>query len=246
MSEYCQANRLALQTSKTTFLKFHMTIPKSDSSPLIRLEGATIRRESTVKFLGLTITETLDWQPHTNTIATKLLSCCYMLRRIKSCVSQHTSLLVYHSYFHSILSYAILFWGNSHHARRIFIIQKRAVRILAGISRRQSCKSHFTNLNILTLTSTFILNTAMFVHNNPDLFYLNKTHHSHHTRNNNSIFITPFTHSFYKHSPYYLCSKIYNKLPSNISEYTTTISFRTKLQAFLIKKAYYNLSEFLQ
>jgi hypothetical protein len=86
----------------------------------------------------------------------------------------------------------------------------------------------------------------MFVRNNTELFSPGNAHHSHLTRNNNNIFIAPFSHSFYKLSPHYLCSKIYNKLPSNIVQTDTPLSFRLKLKAFLVEKAFYKLSDYLE
>lgn len=246
MSTYCKNNHLALQQSKTVLMHFHSSRTKLSSSPLVRLDGKSIACVSTNKILGLNITDTLDWSTHIDTIAARLSSGCFMLRKLKLSVSTSSLLLVYYAHIHSLLSYGVLFWGSSHHAKRIFIIQKRAVRIIAGLSRRQSCRPHFNNLGILTLPSVLIMNAAIFVRSHPDQFPLNRTTHAYSTRTNSDIFIPSFNHSFYKHSPVHLCSKIFNSLPSNIKHITSFVSFKATLKQFLISHSYYNLDDFFK
>jgi hypothetical protein len=57
--------------------------------------------------------------------------------------------MVYCSYFHSIMSYGIIFWRNSGHRNLIFRLRKKAVRIMMGLRGRESCRKHFKELNIL-------------------------------------------------------------------------------------------------
>jgi hypothetical protein len=54
--------------------------------------------------------------------------------------------LVYFAYFHSIMSYGIIFWGNSTDSKKLFYIQKKIIRITAGTKRRASCRELFKNL----------------------------------------------------------------------------------------------------
>ena len=40
--------------------------------------------------------------------------------------------LIYYTFFHSFMSYGIIFWGNLSHSSIIFRIQKKAIRIMEG------------------------------------------------------------------------------------------------------------------
>jgi len=51
--------------------------------------------------------------------------------------------LLYFSYFHSVLSYRIIFWGNSVHSKYIFKIQKRTIRIITNAGIRDLCQDLF-------------------------------------------------------------------------------------------------------
>jgi hypothetical protein len=78
--------------------------------------------------------------------------------------------MVYYAFFHSVMAYGLIFWGNTNHSMRIFKLQKRAVRIMVGAGNRDSCRKIFTSPKILPLPSEYIYSLVMFVINNRDLF----------------------------------------------------------------------------
>jgi len=80
--------------------------------------------------------------------------------------------MVYYSYFHSIMMYGLIFWGNSHYSN-IFRLQKRIIRIIVGIRGRDSCREHFKKLKILPLQSQYILSLLLFIVDNGDYFKVN-------------------------------------------------------------------------
>jgi hypothetical protein len=47
-------------------------------------------------------------------------------------MSQEVLKMVYYTYFHSVMSYGIIFWGNSKDSPKIFKKQNRAIRIMTG------------------------------------------------------------------------------------------------------------------
>jgi len=49
-----------------------------------------------------------------DTIIPKLISASFVMRAVKPFLSQDALRLVYYSYFHSIMTYGLIFWGNSH------------------------------------------------------------------------------------------------------------------------------------
>jgi hypothetical protein len=65
--------------------------------------------------------------------------------------------LVYFDYFHSIMSYGIIFCGNSTDSKTVFYMQKKIIRILAGIERIASFRELFMKFNIFPLASKFLL-----------------------------------------------------------------------------------------
>ena len=91
------------------------------------------------------------------------------------------------SYFHSIMSYGVIFWGNSCVSKDIFKIQKRIIRILTSTSDPDSCRPLLKQLQILTLPSQYLYSLLVFVIKNRDLFSLNSNIHNSNTRSKNNL-----------------------------------------------------------
>jgi hypothetical protein len=76
------------------------------------------------KFLGLHIDSTLSWKLNIEQILHMLSAACYTLRSFKPYISQEIMKMVYCAYFHSTMSYGIIFWRNSTDSTKIFKIQR--------------------------------------------------------------------------------------------------------------------------
>jgi hypothetical protein len=64
------------------------------------------------------------------------------------------------------MSYGVIFWGNSIDSKRIFIIQKKIFRIVAGVKRKVSCREVFKKFIILLFASEFLLSLLSVVVDN--------------------------------------------------------------------------------
>jgi hypothetical protein len=76
--------------------------------------------------------------------------------------------MTYYAYAHPIMSYGIVFWGNSIHSDQIFKIEKRIVRIIMKVGNRDSCHPLFKALNILPFYSQYIFSISISVVKNMD------------------------------------------------------------------------------
>jgi len=116
------------------FKKTHYTYFKTRNSPSIDMKIAfhnkLIPSALSTTFLRLTVDSTLSWRMHIGHLTTKLSTACYVIRSIKPLTSHQTLLLIYHSFFHIIKSYGIIFWRNSCHSIQIFLMQKRVIGII--------------------------------------------------------------------------------------------------------------------
>jgi hypothetical protein len=105
------------------------------------------------KFLGLTIDSTLSWKDHITGLTSKLNKACYAIRAIKPFMSLDVMKLIYYSCVHPVISYGIIFWGNSHLSDNSLKIQKRIIRVIKNSDRRDSCRELYKKLQILPLPS---------------------------------------------------------------------------------------------
>ena len=91
------------------------------------------------KFLGLPIDNNLNWKNHIEKMITNLSGACYAIRLIV----HNTLKSIYYAYFHSAIKYGRLDWCNSSNSEKIFILQKKIIRIMACAQLRTSCRSLF-------------------------------------------------------------------------------------------------------
>ena len=146
---------VSLNFTKTQFTSF--TIKNNNQIEInINYNNKCIPTITYTKFLSLTVDCWLTWINHIDLLTKKkkLSATCNSIWNIKPYLFISTLKIIYHSQFHSIMSYAIMFWGNSSHSSVIFKIQKR---IIIKYSYRESCRELFKELKILTLITVYIL-----------------------------------------------------------------------------------------
>jgi hypothetical protein len=249
----CLKNDLFLNKKKTVLLQFSTKKNVIESSPLIILEGSSIQEQQDTKFLGVIVDNNLDWEKHISNVCQKVASGCFLVKRIMDLCNFETAKLVYFAYIQSRLEYGIILWGNSHHATRLFILQKKAIRYLARASTnpcsdvyiKVSCSDLFKKFNILTLPSLYIFMSIMYVYENRNILIANKDIHDYFTRGKDNIYIKKHNLKMTDKSPDYAGSIFYNNLPHYIKK-ESDLKFKTTLKNYLIDKCYYKVHDFFQ
>jgi hypothetical protein len=197
------------------------------------------------KFLGLVITNSLSWMDHITQLIPKLSKACYVLRCIRPFMSQDALKSIYYSYFHSLITYGIIFWGNPSHNSHIFWLQKKAVWIIMGSRPKDSYRELLKHLRILPLQSQYILSLLLLVVDNKNLFYVNSEIHSINTRQNSNLHQPQANLTLYQKGAYYSAIKVFNNLPPNIINLSCEVRrFKLELGKYLHLKSFYTLEEY--
>jgi hypothetical protein len=68
-------------------------------------------------------------------------------------------------------------------------MQKKAIRIMEGYGNRVSCRNLFKKLQILPLTSQYLLSLLMFVVKNKNLFSVSIENHNIDTRQRSNLYL---------------------------------------------------------
>lgn len=227
------ANRLTLNNEKTVNILFSLRTA----------DDAELSAPST-KFLGVHLDCTLKWEKHVEVLTSKLKQNVFLLRGLSESVSELVLRTAYFSLCHSVLSYAILAWGRAANWWRVFAIQRRAVRIVAGLGYRQDCRAQFVGLGILTFPSVYIYELMLYAKKNLNKFPTNNNYHAYSTRGGAEL-QTPYRRlTKSQRGVNFLAPKYYNKLPAELRNMDMT-KFRVQLKRLLVSKAYYSYDEFL-
>jgi len=84
-----------------------------------------ITDSSYTRFLGMTMNNALSWNNHIDLLMKNLSTTCYIFRNAKTYMSALLLKVIYYAFFHSAMSYGIIFWGNLLRSSLIFRIKKK-------------------------------------------------------------------------------------------------------------------------
>lgn len=235
-------NNLNLNVEKSSVMQFFST-----ESFEVSFENQRLPISHDSKFLGVVVDFQLKWASHINVLAKKLSKALFSLRSLRNSVDGATLRTSYFAYFHSLMSYGIIFWGGHSSANKIFKLQKRAIRLLVSDPphvRNFSCRTLFSQMGILTMTGQYLLDLTVFLKANIGQTCKNSGIHAHNTRQKNLLHLPKIKKKVSMNEPLYAASRFYNLLPSDIKLVSSSKVFKKNLRAWLIEHELYNLKEF--
>ena len=143
--KYMHVNQLHINLDKCKYMHFRprynneerQTCMRSrpyNSEPTLKLMNKKLQKVDKIKFLGVVIDESLNWEPQIEHVATKLKSSIIMIKRIYKYIPKSEYMNIYNSLFMSHLIYGISTWGgvSKYKLQKLFSLQKRCVRLLFG------------------------------------------------------------------------------------------------------------------
>jgi len=186
----------------------------------------------------------ISWKNHVIKVLPKLSRAFYAVRAMYPISYLNTLKMIYFAYFHSIINYGIIFWGNSTECKKVFLAQKKIIRIMTGSRPRTSCKPLFQSLGILTVPSKYILSLMNFALQNQEIFTPNIEVHNFNTRNKLKLHKPVSSLTLYQKGVYDI--RIFNKLPEHVTNLAGKKKiFISTLRQYLVSKSLYSLEEFL-
>ena len=154
ITTWLHSNKLKLNASKSKFMIFFKH-PKIIPKLNIWANGNQIDEVQEFNFLGITIDQKITWTPHIRKISIKISRVIGVLRKLKHIFPQHILRLIYNSLIHPHLIYGLTLWRFKH--KRITILQKKAIRILAFRPYISHSTSAFKELKIPMLKDLYTI-----------------------------------------------------------------------------------------
>jgi hypothetical protein len=220
---WLDCNELELNVNKTEQIYFSLN------------KKITLRNNNKViKLLGLHLNDTLSWKDHIDHISNKLATNLYLLRRLKNNVTDKCIRLAYYAFYHSHISYGIILWGSAPGWKDVFVWQKKAIRLLAGIKQSHSCRGQFKRLGILTVPSLFCFHAIVHVKIHLSDFLTRSGIHSYNTRNSHLLDKPKHSLSIHQRSYKIYGVTLFNLLPLNMRN-SPIKRFKSDLKKYLIQ-----------
>ena len=224
-TQWLNSNRLSLNVKKTHFMVFKTPRKLIDTSNIsIQISDESISQTKASKFLGIIIDENLTWKTHMNDIARKVAKNIGIINKVKTIFSERMLLMLYFTMIYPYLSYGNIVWGSTYSStlQRIFLLQKRIIRIISNSPFLAHSKPLFQKLGLLNIFNINISQTSNFVFdylqgNLPQclqgMLQQNNVFHKHKTRSAND-FHFPFVRTNAKMLKFH--PEVWNSLPRNI------------------------------
>ena len=146
ISTWMEVNKLLINESKTKIVVFYMP-PKCIDAFTIRINGVEIEVVDDFNFLGITINKSLNWKSHVNVSCSKVLKYIAVIHRTKKYLSFSVLQTMYKSLILPIVNYGLLLCGP--HCERLFLLQKRIMRVIINSKYIAHTDPIFKTLNLL-------------------------------------------------------------------------------------------------
>jgi hypothetical protein len=212
---------------------------------MLSINGTPITKVASTKFLGVHVDQHLSWKEHINAISNKIAKNVGILSRTSYLLPTSIRLKLYFSLVYPYLTYCNMVWASTYPSRlqRLVILQKRAVRTIAGVPRGSHTKPIFSSLRLLNLEQILTLQTSIFMfryeHKLLPLcfqgyFHLASDIHTHYTRGSNSYRSISARTNTRLFSIKCVGPKIWNMLPARLRLAPHLRKFKKELHKYLI------------
>ena len=113
---HINANKLALNVDKSSFLIFHPPQKKLPYRIKLSINGRSFKYDKSIKYLGIMFDSHLKWKEHVKLVSNKVKRGIGIISKTRLFVSQSILLLInlYYTLIYSFLNYGITTWGNTY------------------------------------------------------------------------------------------------------------------------------------
>lgn len=237
-SNWLNVNELIMNTKKTNYMIFRSRL-KSCEEINVKVNNIPLSRTQNIKYLGVTIDETLKWDNHVKNIKNNILPIIMAIRRSGG-VTKRVAKLIYNGYILSKIRYNITSWSHcsNFHQKQIGTIMNKALKILFKMDMRCSTRKVYNDTEELDINQLIYFEKCKYIHKIVNkqtksnwMLHTRKEIHRYNTRNrfnlNVPIARTSTKHKSLKNS----AIKLYNILPKYIKDCKNIDKFK-----FLLKR----------
>ena len=198
------------------------------------------------KFLGVIINENLTWTDHIDTLKNKISKNIGVIRKLSKILPCEVLRTLYNTLIHPYFNYCNIVWGSQSGSKldELFILQKKAVRIITKKKWNDHTSGLFKSTKILKIRDLNKFYVASFVYkslqnNLPavfcNYFSLNSIVHDHNTRISSNIHLVQSRVNARHFSIKIHGARIWNSLPAETKNSLSEQIFKRKLKFGIIE-----------
>jgi len=253
LSDWFKANRLSLNIKKTNYIMFGFKKVSPvdeciDFQNCVKIDSEFINRVEFTKFLGIIIDDKFTWHRHINSIALKMSKSLGSLCRIKLKLGTRCLRALYYALIYPHLTYCVIIWGSASKTvlNKLFVLQKRALRIIEGCNWRCHTIPLFLKHYLLKLEDIYIVSCILFAYKFKyqmlpqvcnSLMMLNINVNPRYEIRSVNDFLVQTSRTTLREKCISVRGPMYwNAVPLEIKSLSTVSNFKAKLYQYLINK----------
>jgi hypothetical protein len=157
IDQWCLANRLILNSSKTLHVMFKDPKKYIDPNSKLKINENFLSIQEHTKFLGVILDSNISFKKHIQHLNRKLNVTLLIMRHVRRFLDDKTMIDIYYTFFYPHLIYGIEFWGHGSTGdlNKILVLQKKALRIILCAKPNTTISSNFATLKIMPVQMLF-------------------------------------------------------------------------------------------
>jgi len=201
------------------------------------MNNKIVKAVKETKLLGITIDNNINFKEHIHIISSKISKSLGIMYKIKSIVPKSVLSKMYYSFIYPYLIYGNEIWGATDycHTEALFLLQKKAIRIITGSEYLAHTSPLFKEMKILKLKDINKYMTAVRMYKRNYSGDVTRSDHTHNTRNGDNIIPTYQRLTKTQHAFSHIGPRIWNTIPITIRNSETVAKFKKDFKNELLR-----------
>ena len=242
------SNKLSLNYDKTCYTIFSRSAKSTENVLLnISINGISINRVNSCKYLGIFIDESLNWCEHINSVYKKILKFVGIFYKLRNVLPSFCLSMLYNAFVSPHILYGIEVYANTTKTAldKLCKLNNKLLRILLNKPLLTPINELYRAMAVLPIPQLHEMQLLVFTHKClyasttlPDIFdkyfVTNTSIHSHNTKHQNDLHTPALNFKSGSRRTAYRSSLLWNNLPDNIKLISSLPLFKKHLKCFIL------------
>lgn len=228
-------NKLTVNFQKTTYMVFtSYSNHLPDLGPIEIDRNLNILESESVKYLGMIIDRHFRWDLQIKNVIKKVRGLLAKFKYLKNYLDTNQLRMLYHALVQPHLTYGLIGWGGAcdSYIKQLEILQKWILKIIYSKNITYPSDALYTENKIFDIRQLYSLTLLTYNFKHKDEY--EKIKHNYETRYKEGKFKTPKSKkTIGQRSFVYLIPRLYNRLPTSLTNIRNIELFRKKIKLWL-------------
>ena len=213
----------------------------------LQINGTKLENVTVQKVLGVLIDSNLNWHSQIDAVCKKLNAKIALLKHILYYLTDEVKLLFFNAYLLPIFDYCCTLWGkdNNTYINKVYVLQKRAAKIILNKPMRTPTAGLYKQLNWLTFSDRCKYHSAILVYKTMNhmapsymtdviTFATNEKYNLRSAMHNDLVLKFRPQTNYLKDSFAYYSRTVWNNIPFEIKNAKSVHSFKRLYRKYLM------------